>query len=591
MKIALCIISEGDSKLELLKGAVKSALPAVDSVYITCNGKSNIETENWCDENGYHFSYHEWKDDFSDQRNHNFSQVPKGYDFILWMDSDDVILRADLIPDIARIATKKDYDVIFFDYWYGAKFDGKPSLETFVEQELNQKRERLIKLGTTKWHKRVHETPVPIDGEHFKYSKIGYSKEYPIAWLHLGADRDMPQEEIDAKMARNRRLLELELNDERAKGEADPRTLLYLMKIYAEDEDPTILKRCVEMGDEYLQKSGWDQERAVCYEIMARCMGKLGLNDDARDFLHNAVKEYPYDPLLYLYLAKSYFNLGDYRAMKHWMQLGLNMKIEDANSGFQNLLDLKITSAELMTEFYLRGEKNIRKAWESAVLLNKLNPTSNNQQNEEYLFNQKELDIACEHIHKFLQYLVDIQREDIIPAFIEELPEEIKKLPFAISYYNKFKEPKVWADNEICYFANFGGGHFEKWDGNSVNKGIGGSETAVIRLSEEWAKQGYKVFVYGDPEKECEINGVTYLPWYKFNIRDYFNIFIQWRMNNLADKVNAKKYYIDLHDIYFPETLDPKREQTDKVFVKSVYHRSLGMNMPDSKYAIISNGI
>jgi hypothetical protein len=273
------------------------------------------------------------------------------------------------------------------------------------------------------------------------------------------------------------------------------------------------------------------------------------------------------------------------------MKLGLNMEMEDNNSGFQNILELKILSAELMVEFNLRGERNIRKAWESSRLLNKLNPTKENQENEEYLYDQKELDIAAEHVHMLLNYFRDNQMQDRIPKLIEMLPVELSRLPFAISYYNKFKEPKVWEENEICYFANFGGPHFEKWDGNSVKIGLGGSETAVIKLSEEWAKQGYKVTVYGDPQEECEINGVTYLPFYKFNIRDYFNIFIQWRNNNLSDKVNARKYYVDLHDIYWPETLDPKRDQVDKFFVKSVYHRSLGTNMPDTKYRIVENGI
>ena len=592
MKIALCLITKGDEELELLKGAVKSALPAVDSVYITANSEKYDKTSKWCADNGYNFTYHKWTDSFAEQRNFNFSQVPKDYDFILWMDSDDVIIGANHLRDLAQISKKQDYDVIFFDYWYGCKFDGEPSLETFVEKELTQKRERLIRLGRTKWKKRLHETPVPIDGEHFKYSKVEYSEQYPVAWLHLGADRDMSQEETDAKMERNKRLLEMELNDERTdNGTADPRTLLYLMKIYAEDEDPIILKKCIEMGDEYIQKSGWDQERAVCYQLMSKCMGKLGLNEDARDFLHNAVKEYPYDPLLYLYLARVYFNLGDYRAMKHWMRLGINMDIEDSNSGFSNILELKVLSAELMTEFNLRGEKNIRKAYESAKLLNKLNPTPENQQNEDYLYDKSELDKACEHAHKLVDYLRSVQRENLIPAVIDNLPEEIKRLPFAVNYYNKYKEPKVWGDKEICYFANFGGGHFEKWDGNSLKQGIGGSETAVIRLAEEWVKMGYEVTVYGDPQEECVINGVNYLPYYKFNIRDYFNIFIQWRQNNLADKLNAKKYYVDLHDVYWPETLEPKIDQVDKLFVKSKYHRSLGENIPDSKYQIISNGI
>jgi tetratricopeptide (TPR) repeat protein len=592
MKIALCLITEGDSKLESLKGAVKSAVEAVDSVYITVNKRPFDKTKAWCKTMGYNFSYHEWKDDFADQRNFNFNQVPKNYDWILWMDSDDLIIGADRLRGIAKIAQAKGFETLYFDYWYGNKFDGKPSLETFVENELAQKRERLIKLGVSTWKKRIHESPVPLDGEHFKYSKIEYSKDMPVVWLHLGADRDMSKEQMDEKMARNRRLLELELMDERTNGgEADPRTLLYLMKIYAESEDKELLKKCVEMGDEYIQKSGWDMERAECYRLMAKCMGTLGMNEDARDFLHNAIKEYPYDPLLYLYLARAYFNLKNYRAMKHWMTLGLNIKMEDANSGFDNILELKVLSTELMLEYYLNAEKSMRKAYEVAVRLNKVNPTKNNQENEDYLFKLKELDEACENIHKYMMFLIKNKMEYLIEEVYNDLPDNIKVLPFAINYYNKYRTPKVWGDKEICYFANFGQGHFEKWDGNSITKGIGGSETAVIKLSEEWVKQGYKVVVYGDPIKDVVVNGVIYLPYYRFNVRDFFNIFIQWRHNMMADKVNAKKFYVDMHDLYVPETFEAKIDNVDKMFVKSAYHRELAPKIPDEKFAVISNGI
>ncbi|GIW70209.1 MAG: hypothetical protein KatS3mg101_0956 [Patescibacteria group bacterium] len=85
-------------------------------------------------------------------------------------------------------------------------------------------------------------------------------------------------------MDRNQRLLEMELKEEREKGEADPRTLLYLMKIYAERKDENLWKECIKMGYEYLEKSGWDAERALACSLMARCMGNLGNHLEAREF-------------------------------------------------------------------------------------------------------------------------------------------------------------------------------------------------------------------------------------------------------------------------------------------------------------------
>jgi hypothetical protein len=153
-------------------------------------------------------------------------------------------------------------------------------------------------------------------------------------------------------------------------------------------------------------------------------------------------------------------------------------------------------------------------------------------------------------------------------------------------------KPRKWEENEICYFANVGTKHFFQWDGNSISKGVGGSETAVIRLAEEWTKAGYRVTVYGDPEKITKINGVTYLPWYHFNKDDEFNIFIQWRNAQLAGKIKCKKFLVDLHDVFSGLDFSPEQiEAIDKFMVKSKWHRKLAPNISDDKFSIVGNGI
>ena len=592
-KIAFCIIAEGDEKLEGIKTLFENLDGLFDSYHITCNRESHKKVEKWCKEKGYDFSYLAWCDSFSVQRNFNFARVPKDTDYICWADSDDVIVNPQLIREFANKAKADNMGAVFFTYWYGAKFEGKPSIDTFQEVELAQTRERLLKTGSIVWKKRLHESPVPIDGEKFIHTRVKYSKENPIVWLHLGADRDQPKEVLDKRTERNRRLLELDLEDERKEGEADPRTLLYLMKIYVEfEKDRELLIKCLNMGKEYLEKSGWDEERAVCYKLMATCMGHLGKHEEARDLLMNALKEFPYDPLLYLHLARTYANLENWSALKHWLKIGMSLELTEARAQMDNILELKVLGAELMLEFYLHGEKNIRKAWEAARLLNKVNLTKNNAHNEGYLFDRKELDIATEHAHKLLNYYKDIGREDLITPTIETLIGEMQELPFIVGLYNRYKEPKIWGKDEICYFANYGTGSFERWGPSNLETGIGGSETAVIRLSKEWAKLGYKVTVYGDPGKEeGEHDGVTWLPYYKFNPRDKFNIFIQWRYNNLAGRISCKKFLVDLHDVLFPQSYLDKLDSIDRIMVKSKYQRDLGEGIPKGKFEIISNGI
>lgn len=345
MHLSFCVIVEGDSKLPNLKKLISSVAPYVQSIHVTANGSDTKETKKYCEDNGYDYSFLKWNDDFSAQRNYNFSRVPKETDFILWADSDDVIVGADLLPDIARVSKEKEFDTVFFTYWYGCRFDGEPSHETLKDIELTQERERLIRPLAITWKSRIHETPVPVNGTNHKYSKISYSKEYPIAWLHLGADRNIDQESLNLRMERNKKMLEKQLADERAKGEADPRTILYLMKIYAESDDDKTLTECISLGEEYMQKSGWDAERAVCASLMARCMGLLGDDLKSSTFLHRAIQEYPHDPILYLQLARVYYNLKNFRSMKHWMQVGLSIDVDHGSNSMNNVLEMKILSA------------------------------------------------------------------------------------------------------------------------------------------------------------------------------------------------------------------------------------------------------
>lgn len=586
MRIALCIIVEGDSKLPNIKRLIKSAIPAVDTVHITANHKPCSKLKKWCEKEGYDFSFRKWTKDFSDQRNYNFSRAPENTDYILWADSDDVLVGAQHIRKVAEIAQKNNNDVVFFTYWYGCLFNGTPSLETLQEVEIQQARERLIKPGTTIWKSRIHETPVPMEGKELKYTQVKYSEDNPIAWLHLKMSRDITPEELQKTTDRNRTMLELQLEDEKEVGMVDPRTQLYLMKIYAEMDEK--LEECIGMGREYLQKSGWDAERAICCSLMAKCLSKLGDHNSAKKLLEQAINEYPYDPLLYMSLARACYEVGNLRAMEAHMKHALTLKMDDEQTAMNNIYETKLVSAEVSLLYYMTVKKNTEKAYRAARLLNSLNPSKNNQQNEEYLYKQMKLDKACAHVHKLIKYYEDTDPE-IIPDLLQSLPEDMKILPFVNHYQHKYGKPKVWASDEICYFATFGGKHFENWDGNSLKKGIGGSETAVIRLSEEWAKNGYKVTVYGDPKKEKTINGVKYVPYYKFNPKDKFNILIQWRHNSLIGKVSAKKLLIDLHDVYFGG--DYEKGGIDKIMVKSKYHRNLGKNIPDEKFKIISNGI
>jgi hypothetical protein len=94
-------------------------------------------------------------------------------------------------------------------------------------------------------------------------------------------------------------------------------------------------------------------------------------------------------------------------------------------------------------------------------------------------------------------------------------------------------------------------------------------------------------------EDEGEHDGVVFLPYYRFNMQDNFNVLVVWRQPNLLDQnFSAKKIYVWCHDIQNPHDYTKERiKKVEKVIVLSPWHRSNIPNVPDEKILISGNGI
>ena len=583
MIISACVIVKDDTELNSFKNSVESYIDYVDEVNVVANGKNVKGVKKYCKEKGLNYKYVAWQENFSLVRNASFEMARKDTDFIYWQDGDDVLVGGELLRDVAQTALDTHKDLVFLTYWYGCEFDNQGNM---TQVTMQHPRERLIRPNSNIWQGRLHETPVP-NGCEVSYTHVNYSEQMPIAVMHTAKDVDLGD-----KMERNMRILELQLEDEKLKGEADPRTLLYLMKIYNELDLKELWKKCLDFGREYIGKSGWDMERGVCWDIMAQCVAKLGDEKTAIIYWFNSLREWPYDPFICLRLASGYFNLKLFRQSFHWLDIALKLQPDLKSSGIVNIKGMKVLAAETMLKLYWNAKRDVNKAVEAAGMLYKEVPTDANKQNLAFLYDMKDLTDTCERIDKTCEYFESIDDSEAILRLIECLPSSISTQPFAIKWLQKVSKPRKWADNEICYFANFGQKHFEQWGPESLETGIGGSETAVIRLSQEWAKKGFKVTVYGDPGQKKEIDGVTWLPYYYFNKNDEFSTVIQWRSAALAGQIKCKKFLVDLHDLFSGmDFTDDQITSVDKFMVKSNYHRKLAPNIPDSKFKVISNGV
>jgi hypothetical protein len=201
-------------------------------------------------------------------------------------------------------------------------------------------------------------------------------------------------------------------------------------------------------------------------------------------------------------------------------------------------------------------------------------------------------------------------RDNTTDNFIK-LERGIRKFLIPDNYYDRYLTILKTKNNnvgqsetnyDITYFTGVKG---LEWD--PEDKTLGGSEQAVVNLSENWVKQGKSIVVYGLFNEEKNVNGVEYKHSNTFQINQKFNILILWRAlainvfletHPLADKI-----ILDLHD-NFSYTLAhfdrPKLlkllEKVTKINFKSEYHKKCFEEFTQNKiepryYNIIPNGI
>lgn len=144
---------------------------------------------------------------------------------------------------------------------------------------------------------------------------------------------------------------------------------------------------------------------------------------------------------------------------------------------------------------------------------------------------------------------------------------------------------------KILYYT---GETAERWGPLSLKTGIGGSQTAVINLSEIWSSLGYDVTVCANiPTKKILHRKVKYINYRDYKNKETFDVAILWREPSYLNLgIKAKKFFLDLHDV--PEKLEYTSDvyqKIDKIFLKSAYQKSLFGQCEYKDFIIIPNGI
>lgn len=336
-KIALAMIVKGSSEeVSKLDRCLASISPFVDSIYITLTGERKLLTESekicvkykvnvsyyqpliqvtqemidWIQSNLNYTPHVKLKDKifiFDEARNYNFSQVPKEYKWILWLDCDDVFRKGENLRQIIQNASQQKASTVYMEYLYQVLTDEKDEITKVIVHHL---RERIVLNDSSyKWKGVIHEVLIEEKPTHKIFTPdCDVVHLSPVGNLLLSTERNIKN---------------LEVTIYQTKGK-DTRYIYYLAKSFSDLRQPEydVLSRNLMfkhlLGE---NKTDWEEERAQAWEYIANSYTRSGEYGNAVSALMNGLIDYPESPTLFVSLANVYAMKEEWERALFWLNL------------------------------------------------------------------------------------------------------------------------------------------------------------------------------------------------------------------------------------------------------------------------------
>jgi tetratricopeptide (TPR) repeat protein len=527
----------------------------VDAIFLTCTRKEALKgVKELAKEYGnVEVSFFKWTNRFDEARNFNFAQGDT--DYKMWIDVGDVFpfSNVEKIKEALEIV-----DCVWLPYHYAWDENGRLIATHW--------RERVIKKELPfKWRGWVHENL--LNDEPFS------SKRLDIPVIHKDYDKD-------ASMTRNHEILL-----EAYKETRDPRYIHYLGLSYYSQEK---WQDALDILKEYVTVGGWDEEIYRSLLRMSECCTQLDQDEDATQYALRAAGLMPHYPWAYYNLAELDFQKDAWQECLEWLKVAFSKPEPESAAIFDPTIPEKAKIMAATCEFMLGNAITAEKVLEQV-------------QGED-----------VSELMPIYKSIADQERLAEVLPFVGKYYDDKallwEKLPKTMKYDNRFRkireaftEPKEWPKKSIVFFC---GKAYEEWGPHTLDKGMGGSEEAVIYLSRELAELGYDVHIYGDVKQPFSDqwgregdehsnepmtpNGgmVTYWPWYYMDRRDHFDTLVIWRQPQLATKFKANKILVDMHDL-LPKNIVKDKPNVTYLFKTNWHAKQYGAK----NYNVIGNGI
>lgn len=574
--VGLCLIIKNEKhNLEKLLSSVKNQ---VDWVYLTDTGSTDgsvPEAKRVCERLGLKLdvSEFEWVNNFSKARNFNFKQAKT--DWVLWLDGDDTF-EGEGLRDTIKKAEEVGATGIYMTYKY---FTDKAGNEVNDHPKL-----RVVKNGYYSW---THETAgeVPLHENLFPLPSV---KTKEVGTQDQAVKHWMTEEDMEDSQKRNIMILrELEKSEG---NKPDPRTVFLIGRELNSHGDRA---EAVEYLKKFLGMNGLDSESLHACSMISKYYETQGKFREQLTWAYRGISYHPKHPLGYLNAAEAYRNMGRWEECADLCKQALEKKIGPAeNLAFTEFAMDKMASIELANAYNEMGEHEL-----AIALIKKLEAHLEPEELEKAEMSRQQVmqDSNITRAKKAINMLANsaIHENDTkrLAKVAEVAPNYIMHTKPVLDIKRSLGLNKLWPKGSIVIYATVG---LEEWDEDSLKKGIGGSETAVIEMAKRFGKAGYHVTVYGDVNDKKVFDNVTYIPAPEVEWADEFDIFISWRNVGLFKKIDIKanKKFLWLHDVPVSnEFYRSVYDKIDKIIVLSDYHRNLLPDVPDEKFYISRNGI
>lgn len=559
-RLALAIIAKDE--VEAVKSIIEKYGEYFDEIAIA-HDERHEEFEGLGGDKVRTFRY-EWCNNFAHKRNFLAERVESPYYFRL--DTDDEIGNPQAIPQLFTQIVSHDFDVFYTPYDY-AKDEHGNVIARHWRETIIKKRDDVY------WKKEIHEN---VFMENLDSCKL--SRDESLRIIHNTSGTHA----IDS-FNRNYEYLLTEFK--RDGKDCDPRTVAYLGRMMMGQghwEKATFFLQSL------IKNSGWDDDKYFAYVQMAQCYQQINQMDTAIACCNEALAINTKFPDAYIQLGMIYLQMEDYEKAVDWVMPGIVRKEPDTvmvlDPTFYTL------NAKMTAALALLGKGDIDTAVKYFNEVRAKHPNNPKVIKYEPIFaDVLQLRNFVKNFSWLCMYVKEKEPKKL-KSLLDSIPSHAYRDERVWQIRHAFGKARRWGTDEVAIYC---GPCWEEWSPVSTLKGIGGSEEAVIYLSKELTKLGWRVTVFNNCGSMAgEYEGVIYAPYQAFNPRDTYNILVGWRGNYLKG-VEASRKIVWLHDVPYDGMFTKENvKDFDKVVVLSDFHRSLLPSfVPHEKVFVSSNGI